>query len=215
MVTCCRRRKRTPSLLLQWNVSDHPLVPTRLVFNWHNFLSGCSTWNLEHWQQWIAQSQKMGYNAVMVHAYGNNPMAGFEFRGMQKPVGYLSSTRVGRDWSTNHVNDVTRLWGGDVFDAPVFGSVAAIEGTDAERTDAAQQLMSDAFAYAERRGVDVYFAVDVDTTSANPQQLIQRCRSMLASRSTFPRWSGWDRRPARPGWPIRIRRRAMRSTRPR
>ena len=156
----------------EWDLSDRPLVPTRLVFNWHNFLSGCSTWNLEQWQKWIVQSQKMGYNAVMVHAYGNNPMAGFEFRDIQKPVGYLSSTRVGRDWSTNHVNDVRRLHGGEIFDAPVFGADAAIAGTDRERTEAAQKLMAGAFACAERRGVEVFFAVDIDTTSANPQELI-------------------------------------------
>lgn len=156
----------------EWELSGRPLVPTRLVFNWHNFLSGCSTWNLEQWQKWIIQSQKMGYNAVMVHAYGNNPMAGFEFRGLQKPVGYLSSTRVGRDWSTNHVNDVRRLYGGEIFDEPVFGADAAIAGTDLQRTEAAQNLMAGAFACAEQRGVDVFFAVDIDTTSANPQELI-------------------------------------------
>jgi hypothetical protein len=156
-----------------WQLEDRPLVPVRMVFNWHNFLSGCSTWDLEHWQKWIAQSQKMGYNAVMVHAYGNNPMAGFQFRDLQKPVGYLSSTRVGRDWSTNHVNDVRRLWGGEVFGSSVFGSVAAIEGSDRARTEAAQRLMSEAFAFAERRNVHVYFAVDVDTTTANPQEMIE------------------------------------------
>jgi len=156
-----------------WHLADRPLAPVRMVFNWHNFLSGCSTWNVEHWQKWIAQSQKMGYNAVMVHAYGNNPMAGFQFQGLQKPVGYLSSTRVGRDWSTNHVNDVRRLWGGEVFDSSVFGPDAAIEGSDRERTEAAQRLMSETFAFAERRDVDVYFAVDVDTTTANPQEMIE------------------------------------------
>jgi hypothetical protein len=156
-----------------WQLRDQPLVPVRMVFNWHNFLSGCSTWNPEHWRKWITQSQKMGYNAVMVHAYGNNPMAGFSFRGKQKPVGYLSSTRVGRDWSTNHVNDVRRLWGGSVFESAVFGPNAAIEGTDRERTEAAQEMMAPVFECAEQRGVDVYFAVDVDTTSANPQELIR------------------------------------------
>ena len=167
-------RKNIPFSFSEWDVADRPLVPTRIVFNWHNFLSGCSTWNAEHWRQWIIQSQKMGYNAVMVHAYGNNPMAGFEFRGVQKPVGYLSSTRVGRDWATNHVNDVRRLFGGAVFDTPVFGCDAAVGGTDLERTQAARSLMSEAFVTAEARGVDVFFAVDVDTTSANPQELIER-----------------------------------------
>jgi len=164
--------KTEPFSFDAWNLSDRPLVPTRMVFNWHNFLSGCSTWNLEHWQKWIVQSQKMGYNAVMVHAYGNNPMAGFRFMDMQKPVGYLSSTRVGRDWSTNHVNDVRRLYGGGIFNEPVFGADAAIEDTDLERTQAAQRLMAGTFTCAEERGVQIYFAVDVDTTSANPQELI-------------------------------------------
>jgi hypothetical protein len=166
--------KAEPFSVSQWDLSDRPLVPNRIVFNWHNFLSGCSTWNVEHWQQWIVQSQKMGYNAVMVHAYGNNPMAGFEFRGVQKPVGYLSSTQVGRDWSTNHVNDVRRLFGGELFETSVFGCDAAVAGTDRQRTQAAQSLMRHAFATAQERGVDVYFAVDVDTTSANPRQLIER-----------------------------------------
>jgi len=114
----------------RWAMSDAPLAPVRMVFNWHNFLSGCSTWNVEHWQRWIAQSQKMGYNGGMVHAYGNNPMAGFRFRGRDKPVGYLSSTRVGRDWSTNHVNDVRRLWGGEVFDVQVGASSGRPSVTD-------------------------------------------------------------------------------------
>ncbi|HEC03088.1 MAG TPA: hypothetical protein ENI81_06070, partial [Phycisphaerales bacterium] len=93
-----------------WELSDAPLVRDRIVFNWHNFLSGCSTWNLPDWERWITQSQKMGYNGVMVHAYGNNPMVKFSFNGVDKPVGYLSTTQKGRDWSTQHVNDVRRLW---------------------------------------------------------------------------------------------------------
>ena len=71
------------------NQNDEPLVKERIVFNWHNFLSGCSTWNLEHWKHWTDQSLKMGFNGIMVHAYGNNPMFTFEFGGQQKPVGYL------------------------------------------------------------------------------------------------------------------------------
>ena len=109
-----------------WSLADKPLVRERIVFDWHNFLSGCSTWNLRDWQRWTEQSQKMGYNAVMVHAYGNNPMVSFTFNGKTKPVGYLSTTASGRDWSTMHTNDVRRLWGGFVFDAPVFGADAAL-----------------------------------------------------------------------------------------
>jgi len=91
---------------------------------------------------------------------------------VDKPVGYLSTTQKGRDWSTQHVNDVRRLWGGFVFDGPVFGCKAAI-APDAERADAARRMMHKVFAHAERRDMDVYFAVDVDTASANPQEVIE------------------------------------------
>jgi len=164
-----------------WAMSDAPLVRERFVFNWHNFLSGCSTWNLSDWKSWIVQAQKMGYNGVMVHAYGNNPMAGFSFNGVEKPVGYLSTTQNGRDWSTQHVNDVRRLWGGFVFDGPVFGAEAAM-GPDADRVAAAQQLMREVFACAKDRDINVYFAVDVDTVSANPQALIET----LSADARFP-----------------------------
>jgi hypothetical protein len=154
-----------------WVLADEPLVRERLVFDWHNFLSGCSTWNLPDWQRWTAQSQKMGFNAIMVHAYGNNPMASFEFDGKKKPAGYLSTTVKGRDWSTMHVNDVRRLFGGEVFDQPAFGADAGLV-PDEQRVIAAQSLMREVFADAARHDMGVYFAVDVDTPSANPQELV-------------------------------------------
>jgi len=181
----------------QWDLADHPLVGRRFVFNWHNFLSGCSSWDLQQWNRWTVQSQKMGYNGIMVHAYGNNPMAGFSLDGVDKPVGYLSSTRIGRDWATMHVNDVRRLIGGDAFDAPVLGSVAAIGGTDRQRTEAAQNLMAKVFTHAKRRGVDVIFAVDMDTTAANPQPLVTK----LPPRARFQSTVGgnfWLPRPDTP-----------------
>lgn len=155
-----------------WQLADRPLVRDRLVFNWHNFLSGCSTWNLPEWQAWTRQSQRMGYNGVMVHAYGNNPMVSFTFNGRAKPVGYLSTTVRGRDWSTQHVADVRRLWGGEVFSQAVFGAAAAL-GPEADRAAAARKLMRSVFADARARAMEVYFADDVDTPSANPQELIQ------------------------------------------
>ena len=154
-----------------WQLANRPLVRDRVVFNWHNFLSGCSTWNLPEWKAWTVQSQKQGYNAIMVHAYGNNPMVRFTFNGKTKPVGYLSTTVKGRDWSTMHVNDVRRLWGGEVFSEPVFGAKAA-QVPDDQRAAAAQHLMQQVFAHAQQRAMEVYFAVDVDTGSANPQDLI-------------------------------------------
>jgi hypothetical protein len=163
--------KQGPFSLDGWSLADKPLVRDRIVFDWHNFLSGCSTWNLPDWHSWIRQSQKMGYNAVMVHAYGNNPMVRFSFNGQTKPVGFLSTTAKGRDWSTMHVNDVRRLWGGEAFVQPAFGADAAL-GPDDQRADAARALMRGVFAYAGERGMEVYFADDVDTVSANPQELI-------------------------------------------
>ena len=186
-----------PFSFQQWNLADRPLVPRRFVFNWHNFLSGCSSWNLEHWNQWTTQSQKMGYNGIMVHAYGNNPMTGFSFQAVDKPVGYLSSTRIGRDWSTMHVNDVRRLIGGEAFDQPVLGSTASVEGSDRQRTEAAQKLMANVFVHAQQRGVDVILAVDMDTNSANPQSLITK----LPEHARFKTGSGADFWLPRPDTP--------------
>lgn len=165
-------KKAEPFSFKGWDLADAPLVPHRVVFDWHNFLSGCSTWNLADWKSWIVQSQKMGYNAVMVHAYGNNPMVEFEMNGQRKPVGYLSTTRSGRDWSTMHVSDVRRLWGGQVFDGPVFGAEAAMV-PDERRVEAARKLMHDAFECAKERAMGVYFAFDIETFQANPQNIIQ------------------------------------------
>ena len=165
------KARKEPLSFKDCETSNQPLVADRLVFNWHNFLSGCSTWDLPEWQRWIAQSQKMGFNAVMIHAYGNNPMVSFTFNGKTKPVGYLSTTVQGRDWSTMHVNDVRRIWGGDVFNAPVFGAEAA-QGPVQERAGDARKLMQSVFASAAERSMNVFFANDVDTISANPQELI-------------------------------------------
>ena len=155
-----------------WSLADAPLFGDRIVFNWHNFLSSGSTWELEDWQRWIAQSAKMRYNAVMVHAYGNNPMFSFRHNGVEKPVGYLSTTMRGRDWGTQHVNDVRRLFGGEIFRAPVFGASVAL-APEAERTAAAQRLMHQVFAYARERGMGVTFALDVCTESANPREILR------------------------------------------
>jgi hypothetical protein len=71
-----------------------------------------------------------------------------------------------------HVNDVRRLVGGRVFTNAAFGADAGLVPED-QREAAAQKLMSDVFAYAASRGMGVFFALDVDTGSANPQELIR------------------------------------------
>jgi hypothetical protein len=174
--------------------TDRPVVPHRFVFNWHNFLSGCSAWDFPQWREWIEQSQKMGFNGIMVHAYGNNPMIGYEIHDLARPVGYITSTQIGRDWGTNHVNDVRRMQGGDVFSAPVFGSAASVEGSARERTQAAQALMQQVFAHAAARAMDIYFALDIDTESANPQEFITR----LPVSARIPVNKAWIVRPDTP-----------------
>ena len=154
-----------------WQLSNRPVAKERLVLNWHAYLSGCSTWNLEEWNRWTLQSQKQGFNTIMVHAYGNNPMTSFSFNGKTNPVGYWTTSIKGRDWFTTHVNDVRKLWGGEVFSSAAFGCEAALV-PDEERVDSARGFMGQVFEYARQRAMDVYFAVDIDTITANPQELI-------------------------------------------
>jgi hypothetical protein len=156
-----------------WEMSDAPLVGERVIFDWHNFLTGCSTWNLEDWQHWITQASRMRFNAVMVHAYGNNPMFSFSLNGQTKPTGYLSNTQLGRDWGTEHVVDVRKIVGGEeFFHAPVFGAAASLV-PDSETVEAASSLMQKVFRFASDRGIGVTFALDVDTEAANPQNVIK------------------------------------------
>lgn len=176
-----------------WELADQPLAADRIVFDWHNFLSGCSGWNDADWKEWIEQSQKMRFNTVMVHAYGNNPMFTFQFGGQEKPVGYLSSTIRGRDWSNEHVNDVRRLVGGSVFGEPVFGAEAALL-TENRYVAAVQDMMRRVFAEAAGRGMHVCFALDVDTDSSNPQELIMS----LPEAARFKKGNLWFANPDTP-----------------
>jgi len=180
--------------LAAWDLANHPLTPTRMVFNWHNFLTGCTAWDLEDWKSWIRQAQKSGFNTIMVHAYGNNPMFTFGFNGFEKPVGYLATTRQGRDWSVNHVNDVRHLHGGFLFDEPVFGSEAGKVPND-ERVRAKQSMMRDAFRYARQRGVKVNFSLDFDVPSCNPPEMIMS----LDPADRFKIRGVWHARPDTPG----------------
>ena len=155
-----------------WQLADAPLMQERILFNWHNFLSGCSGWDLADWQKWIDQGGKMRFTSIMVHAYGNNPMVSFTYNGQTKPTGFLATSARGRDWGNEHVNDVRRVWGGGgIFRGPVFGSPAGMV-PPAQEVEAVTSLMKQVFAYAHRRGLGVNFALDVDTDSANPQNII-------------------------------------------
>jgi len=154
-------------------MKDTPLTGDRIVFNWHNFLSGCTGWNLEDWQLWIDQANKMRYNGIMVHAYGNNPMFTFEHLGERKVSGYLNNTTSGRDWGNQHINDVRRMVGGEIFDGPVFGADASFASEENKEKEAIE-LMQQVFQYAKDRSNKIIFALDFDTWMANPQNIIQK-----------------------------------------
>jgi hypothetical protein len=155
-----------------WDLEDAPIAGERLIFNWHNFLSGCSSWNLKDWQQWITQAERLRFNTIMVHAYGNNPMFSFSLRGQTKPTGSLSNTRSGRDWGTEDVLDVRKIVGGEgLFNGPVFGADASL-AADKDKVQAATALMQSVFQFAAERGMGVTFALDIDSASSNPQNVI-------------------------------------------
>lgn len=155
-----------------WEMTDFPLQNERIVFDWHNFLSGCTGWSYDDWCSWIDQSAKMRYNTIMVHAYGNNPMFGFEYNGLKKEVGYLTTSISGRDWGAQHIMDIRRLPGGEIFADPVFGSETA-RVPDDQRSEAATRLMSRVFKHANEMAMKINFAIDVDTWSANPKNIIE------------------------------------------
>jgi hypothetical protein len=164
---------RLPPKFPDKGFADAPLCRERYGFNWHNFLSGCSGWSSEDWISWIDRCRKLRYNVIMVHAYGNNPMFTFEFKGIQKSAGYLSSTDKGRDWGTPHVNDVRRMIGGEHFDNAVFGSPAALV-PDEQRIEAAQNMMKRVFAHAKSQGMKIAFQIDVDTPPFNSDEMMEK-----------------------------------------
>lgn len=166
-----------PATALAWDLhrfetENRPLVGRRIIFNWHNFLSGCTGWDYEQWRQWVEQASKMKFNTIMVHAYANNPMNPFSFNGQHKDLGYLTTTQHGRDWGAQHISDARRLHGGVLFDGAVFGAQAA-QVEESHKSRAAVALMQKVFRYAARLGMDVCFAIDTDTWMANPQNIIR------------------------------------------
>ncbi len=152
-------------------VENSPLKEKRIIFNWHNFLSGCTGWDIDQWQQWIDNSLRIGFNTIMVHAYGNNPMQSFSLNGQEKELGYLTTSLRGRDWGAQHVNDVRLMPGGDIYTDYEFGSQAA-KVREGERSIAATSLMKEVFKHAAKKSMGVCFAIDVDTWMANPQNII-------------------------------------------
>lgn len=160
----------------EWDLKDEPLMKNRYVFNWHNFLSGCTGWDTKHWLEWVDRSQKMGYNSLMVHAYFSNPMHTYSFKGIEKPNGGYMTSAIGRGWSNIPVNDVRRLDGGEIFDSAEFGCEVAKadfspDAKALQDVKAIQKMMSQTFSYAVNRGMDVCFAFDMDISMQNLQKV--------------------------------------------
>ena len=151
--------------------TNFALANRRIVFNWHNFLSGCTGWDFEHYKQWIDQSRRMKYNTIMLHFYGNNPLFQFDYNDNTKPVGYIANSLRGRDWGVAHVNDVQRMPGGDVFKDHIYGAKSS-KVPDDQHPEASREVLQKVFQYAEQKGMDICLAYDFDTDASNPQNII-------------------------------------------
>ncbi len=167
------KAKKWDGFKTSWNTEDYPIVNDRFLFNWHNFLSGCTGWELNDWKLWINQANKMGYNGIMVHAYGNNPMFSYNYLGETKATGYFNSSSNGRDWGNQHINDVRRITGGELFKNAVYGSKPSLV-KDSLKDIEASKLMYNAFQYAEKCGTKIIFSLDFDTWMSHPQNIISK-----------------------------------------
>ena len=155
-----------------WEIADNPLAKDRIVFTWHNFLSGCTGWNIEDWKSWVQQARKMRYNTIMIHGYGNNPMFSFKYKGEKKETGYFCNSVSGRDWGNEHVNDVRRLPGGKLFPSAIYGAEVTLDKENREKNTI--KMMQEVFRYAEEIGLKSIFAYDFDTWMGTPQNIVKK-----------------------------------------
>lgn len=163
----------------KWDMSSHPLIQERVCFNWYNFISGVDAWNLPDYQNWIRQASRMRYNELMLHTYGWGPFTQFTYNGVIKPVDHLQNTTHGSHWGVKHTPDVRKLIGGEVFadEGPVFGADVGKIGyggvTEENRVALAKAMLRQAMDYAVNTvGMGFNWSFDVDTTYANPQNII-------------------------------------------
>ena len=115
---------------------------------------------------------------------------------LRKNPGISATSAKGRDWGNIPVNDVRRLPGGEIFDAAEFGSDIAMVPDD-QRVQVAQEAMAEVFSYADRRGMKVNFAFDIDM----PLMYLQK--TMIESipredRFYLPESGIWIPRPDKP-----------------
>ena len=154
------------------NLCSNPVVEQRINFAWHNFLSGCSSWDLPDWQHWIAQSQKVGFNAIMLHCYGNSPMFNFKYNGVSKWVGRMANSKEGREWRIQHCDDIRKAIGGQLFDQAYFGSELTAR-KDVPHEVAVREFTNDILSYASQRGMETIMSIDIDTKPAISQDILK------------------------------------------
>lgn len=152
--------------------TNKPIFEERIVFNWHNFLSGITAWNMEEYKRWIDASVKMKYNTLMLHAYGSDPFMRYTFNGIPKQMGLVPSTQQGRDWGITHVNDIRNLYGGNTFQEAVFGSKVSKMPED-KMGEGAVKLLQKGMKYASDRSMDINFGFDISTVQSNPKEPLE------------------------------------------
>ncbi|KAA3661092.1 MAG: hypothetical protein DWQ10_05280 [Calditrichaeota bacterium] len=171
---------RDPFSFERWDLSAQPEFNERVVFNWYNFITGVSGWNLEDYKDWIRQSARMRFTSVMLHAYSWSPFHQFIYNGETKPVLRIQNTQYGALWDNKQTDDIRTLIGGKRFvdEGPVFGADAGKIGYDGvtleNRVAKAKELMRQVVSYAvDTVGMEFIWAIDIDTGYANPQNVIQ------------------------------------------
>ena len=182
----------------KWALHAKPLVTERVIFNWYNFISGVTAWNLEDYKHWIRQAARMRHTDVMLHVYGWAPFTEFSHNGVTKEVEYLQNTRLGRHWMIEHTDDVRKLIGGEVFkkEGPVFGADVSKVGfggiTEENRVAQAKAMLNEVIDYAvNTAGMGFNWAFDIDTSYGNPQNIIES----LPEAARFPVGDLWLARP--------------------
>jgi hypothetical protein len=164
----------------KWDLSATPLIKERVCFNWYNFISGVTAWNLSDYKHWIRQATRMRHTEVMLHTYGWGPFTQFTHNGITKSVGYLQNTAYGSHWGVKHTPDIRKLIGGEHLadEGPIFGADVSKIGyggvTEENRAARAKAMLREAIDYAANTvGMEFNWSFDIDTTFANPQDIIK------------------------------------------
>lgn len=165
--------KRESFSFALWNCRARPIFEERAVLNWHNFLTGCSAWELPKWKTYIEQVNKMGYNMLTVHSYGQYPTLVFSYKGVKKDYEFIPATNRRGGWAVQSINDVRKMHGGEVFDqSREYFGISDSQLPLQEQVAAAEKMLLDIFDIAKARGMYICFAFDADTPFSIQQKQV-------------------------------------------